>query len=168
MYTLPLELQKSYLDSANYPENLILSGIATYKSRLTSYKRRLDDAESDLCLAPHKDDVEKDFEVPMIDLGTGDGKRKLSFDLLSTMLRISVRDRRNIHTPTKVTEWLGVTVAKNSNDSSAQPFIAQKRDPRCRFMYDRHQILLSPTLTTQISIRTTLARPTKNDSPKPL
>jgi hypothetical protein len=78
MYTLPVELQKSYLDSANYPENLIPNGIATYKSRLISYRERLDGAETDLCLCPNRDDVEQDFEIPMIDLGTSDGKGKRS------------------------------------------------------------------------------------------
>lgn len=61
MYPLSVELQKSYLDSANYPENLIPSGIATYKSKLVSYKERLDDAEVDLCLGSTKDEVENFF-----------------------------------------------------------------------------------------------------------
>lgn len=80
MYILPVELQKSYSDCAKYPENLIPNGIATYKSKLISYKKRLDDAESDLCLDPSKDNVERDFEVPMIDFGTCDGKGRTSLN----------------------------------------------------------------------------------------
>lgn len=134
MYTLPVELQKSYFDCTNYPANLIPSGIATYKSRLISYKKRLDDAESDLCLDLNKDDVERDFEIPMIDLGTGDGKGKETRGLLEAMLMNPVRDKRNIHTPAILTEWLGVTTTQKIGDPTAQPLMTRKRDPKCRFM----------------------------------
>ncbi|EUC28208.1 hypothetical protein COCCADRAFT_109750 [Bipolaris zeicola 26-R-13] len=120
MYPLPVELQESYLDSANYPENLIPSGIATYKSKLVSYKERLDDAEVDLCLGSTEDEVEKVFEIPVIDLDTSDGKG---------------RDKRNIHSPAKLTEWLGVTTAQNPNDANTQLLMARKKDPKCRFIY---------------------------------
>ncbi|CAO2649450.1 Nn.00g068350.m01.CDS01 [Neocucurbitaria sp. VM-36] len=118
--TLPLELQTSYLASDQYPENLIPSGTATYRSKLISYKRRLDDAESDLCLIYGEDDVDDIFEIPMIDLETGDGK---------------VLDKRNIHTPAKLTQWLGVDFVVDSTDPNLQHVIARKRDPKCRFIY---------------------------------
>ena len=73
-YALSVELQNSYLKSSDYPENLIPSGTATYRSKLISYKKRLDEAEADLCLVHGQDDVEEVFEIAMIDLETGDGK----------------------------------------------------------------------------------------------
>lgn len=134
MYPLPVELQESYLDSANYPENLIPSGIATYKSKLVSYKERLDDAEVDLCLGSTEDEVEKVFEIPVIDLDTSDGKGNLPFESLERLLKNTGRDKRNIHSPAKLTEWLGVTTAQNPNDANTQLLMARKKDPKCRFM----------------------------------
>jgi hypothetical protein len=73
-YNLPLELQNSYLGRRNYPKNLIPSGTTTYRSKLVSYKKRLEEAESDLCLVEGQDAVDDIFEIVMIDLATGDGK----------------------------------------------------------------------------------------------
>jgi hypothetical protein len=84
--TLPLAFQKSYRELLNYPENLIQSGTAIYSSKLKSYRKLLDDAESDLCLVSKKD-VEEFFEIPIIDLETSDGTglyRKVEMIVLST------------------------------------------------------------------------------------
>jgi hypothetical protein len=72
--TLPLAFQKSYHERLNYPESLIPSGTAIYRSKLKSYRQRLDDAEQELCLIEGKDDVNDIFEIPIIDLETYDGK----------------------------------------------------------------------------------------------
>jgi hypothetical protein len=71
---IPLELQNSYLRSSNFPENLIPSDTAAYTSKLASYKKRLDGAENDLCLIDGQDEVDKIFDIPVIDLNTADGK----------------------------------------------------------------------------------------------
>jgi hypothetical protein len=82
--TLPPAFQKSYRERLTYPESLIPSSTAIYSSKLKSYKSRLDNAEQDLCLIDGKDDVESIFEIPIIDLGTSDGKgRLMKFMLLS-------------------------------------------------------------------------------------
>jgi hypothetical protein len=73
-YTLSVQLQHSYLNRGDYPENLIPSGTSTYRSKLVSYKKRLDEAEPDLCLIDGHDAVDDVFEIVMIDLGTGDRK----------------------------------------------------------------------------------------------
>jgi hypothetical protein len=75
--TLPPAFQKSYRERLTYPESLIPSSTAIYSSKLKSYKSRLDNAEQDLCLIDGKDDVESIFEIPIIDLGTSDGKGRL-------------------------------------------------------------------------------------------
>jgi hypothetical protein len=71
------EFQNSFLKSADYPENLIRGGTATYSSKLVSYRKRLVDAGPDLCLTDGEDNVEADYEIPIIDLDTDDGKGKL-------------------------------------------------------------------------------------------
>ena len=73
---LPPAFQNSYRQRFAYPENLVPSSTAIYTSKLKSFKRRLDIAEPDLCLVEGKDDVEDIFEIPIIDLETGDGKSK--------------------------------------------------------------------------------------------
>jgi hypothetical protein len=83
-YAWPLELQNSYLQSKNYPENLIPNGILTYRSKLMSYKNLLDEVEPDLCLVDEKDNVDGIFEIPIIDLGTTDGKS----EFLATHMRM--------------------------------------------------------------------------------
>lgn len=137
MYPLPIELQNSYRESSRYPENLIPSGIATYNSRLSAYKKRLDDAEVDLCLVPSEDEVDETFEIPMIDLQTGDGKGKRFSRVSRVVLKSIVRDKRYIHTPAKLTDWLGVTTVQNTNDPNARSLSTRKKDPKCRFMYDQ-------------------------------
>lgn len=74
---LPPEFQKSYRGRLNYPESLIPSNTAIYSSKLKSYRRRLDEAESELCLIDGKDDVAEIFEIPIIDLETHDGRGQL-------------------------------------------------------------------------------------------
>jgi hypothetical protein len=74
---IPVELQDSYRKSDSYPENLIPSDIFTNKSKLRSYRRRLDDVENDFCLMTKKDEVIGTFEIPVIDIGTADGKGKV-------------------------------------------------------------------------------------------
>jgi len=74
---LPPEFQKSYRDRLSYPECLIPSNTSIYSSKLKSYRRRLDDAEPELCLIEGKDEVADIFEIPIIDLETQDGKGQL-------------------------------------------------------------------------------------------
>jgi hypothetical protein len=93
-YTLPVELQNSYLSRRNYPENLIPSGTPTYKSKLVSYKKRLDEAESDLCLIDGQDAVDDIFEIAMIDLGTSDGKGALPSDIPKYCKTLTIRSTR--------------------------------------------------------------------------
>jgi hypothetical protein len=90
--TLPIELQHSYLKSRNYPENLIPGGTATYRSKLASYKKRLDDAESDLCLVEGEDAVDEDFEIPIIDIEDGKGKLTVHLRLNSTKKHSSTKE----------------------------------------------------------------------------
>ncbi|XP_014559872.1 hypothetical protein COCVIDRAFT_23857 [Bipolaris victoriae FI3] len=75
---------------------------------------RLDAAEFDLCLGPSDGDIDEIFEIPMIDLGA---------------------HRRYIHSSTKLTEWLGITLAPDTCGPSRQHSTVQKRDPKCRFIY---------------------------------
>lgn len=75
--TLPPAFQTSYRERLRYPETLIPSNTAIYRSKLKSYRQRLDENESQLCLIDGKDDVAEIFEVPIIDLGTHDGKGQL-------------------------------------------------------------------------------------------
>jgi hypothetical protein len=96
-YPLPLELQNSYLRRTNYPENLVPSGTATHRSKLVSYRKRLDEAESDLCLVDGEDAVDDVFEIGMIDLETGDGKGAIAHDTQKQTL-ISGRTRQEKHT----------------------------------------------------------------------
>jgi hypothetical protein len=65
---LPINFQKSYLDRATYPRNLIRRTVSTYPSALAAYATRLDFA------APYlfETDVEK-VEVPIRDLKTDNG-----------------------------------------------------------------------------------------------
>jgi len=74
---LPLALQTSYISRAQYPVNLISSETTTYKDKLQSYRKRLDDAEADLCLVDGEDEVDTIFEVPIIDMSTDDGQGTL-------------------------------------------------------------------------------------------
>jgi hypothetical protein len=69
---IPAELQDSYLKCNNYPENLIPTDVFTCKSKLTSYKNRLDGVEADFCLMNHQ--VDGMFRIPVIDIGTANGK----------------------------------------------------------------------------------------------
>jgi hypothetical protein len=73
---IPAELQDSYLESNNYPENLIPSDFLTSKAKLASYKTRLDGVEADFCLMDHQ--VDRLFEIPVIDIGTADGKGRIT------------------------------------------------------------------------------------------
>ncbi|KAL9080572.1 MAG: hypothetical protein Q9157_000714 [Trypethelium eluteriae] len=71
---LPAELGLSFSNCSDYPANLIVKGTSNHRSTLSSYKKRLDDAESKLCLIPDTDDVDQEFEVHFRDLKTADGK----------------------------------------------------------------------------------------------
>lgn len=81
---LPPALEHSYRRLDSYPENLIPSGTAIYRSKLASYRQRLDDEQRELCLNNGEDDVVKDFEVPIVDSDTVEGKRQLSCFNLSS------------------------------------------------------------------------------------
>lgn len=79
---IPVELQDSYRQSSNYPENIIPSEIYTNRSKLTSYKKRLSGVEYDLCLVDGQDEVEETFDIPVIDIGLANGKRKHAVAIL--------------------------------------------------------------------------------------
>ncbi|KAB2100402.1 hypothetical protein AG0111_0g11465 [Alternaria gaisen] len=117
---VPVELQDSYVNSSNYPENLVPSDIFTDTLKLASYRKRLDDVENDFCLMTEKDEVVGAFEIPVIDIGTADGK---------------VREKLYLHTPEKVTQWLAIDRVRDTTDPNVQHIIARKRDPKCRFIY---------------------------------
>jgi len=67
------EFHKSLTKSHSYPENLLSTGTTTYLSTRQSYRKRLDETESSLCLVG-QDETLKDFEVPIRDLHTATGK----------------------------------------------------------------------------------------------
>ncbi|CAN9426644.1 unnamed protein product [Alternaria alternata] len=116
---LPQELQTSYLHCENYPANLIPSGTFTYKSKLASYVTRLDEAERDLCLIDSEDVIDDIFEIPIIDIGTGDGEALVS---------------KNIHSAAKLSEWLGIDILSDARDPTVKQVVARKKDPKCRFI----------------------------------
>ncbi|KAF2230825.1 hypothetical protein EV356DRAFT_508130 [Viridothelium virens] len=117
---LPAELGLSFSNCSDYPANLIVKGTSNHRSTLSSYKKRLDDAESKLCLVPDTDDVDQEFEVHFRDLKTADGK-----DV----------DKKNVHSPDGVARWLGTSFTPSSVDSSQRIATFSKRDPKCRFIY---------------------------------
>jgi hypothetical protein len=75
---LPLELEASYHRLDSYPENLVPSGTAIYRSKLASYRQQLDDNQRNLFLIDGEDDVEDIFEIPILDLETAEGKGQLA------------------------------------------------------------------------------------------
>ena len=83
---VPVELQDSYVNSSNYPENLVPSDIFTDTLKLASYRKRLDDVENDFCLMTEKDEVVGAFEIPVIDIGTADGKGKHTLAMFEAIL----------------------------------------------------------------------------------
>jgi hypothetical protein len=55
MHETPSKLQESCLKNDEYPQNLIPRDVFGYKSKLASYKKRLQEVEDDLCLIfPHE------------------------------------------------------------------------------------------------------------------
>lgn len=101
-----------------YPENLRDTGINTYRSTLAEYKKRLDDAEMRLCLV-NDEEIENDFEVPIRDLSTTDGR---------------ILAKRNIHSSAGVTEWLGLTTTIDPSNPRKPNTTTMKKDPKSRFM----------------------------------
>lgn len=116
VYQIPEDLKVSYINSSDYPENLIPSDIFTEKTKLASYRKRLDDVENDFCLMTEKDEVVGAFEIPVIDIG-------------------KVREKLYLHTPEKVTQWLATERVRDTTDPNVQHIVARKRDPKCRFIY---------------------------------
>ncbi|KAF2823722.1 hypothetical protein CC86DRAFT_59106 [Ophiobolus disseminans] len=117
---LPPEFQRSYRERLNYPESLVPGNTSIYSSKLKSYRRRLDDAEAELCLIDGKDDVANIFDIPIIDLETHDGK--------------AMRNQ-NIHSASKLTKWFGVELSDDPGNPGSQQVIAKKKDPKCRLIY---------------------------------
>jgi len=76
---IPVELQRSYLRSSDYPENLIPTDPFFSKAKLVSYRKRLDEVESDSYLLDHQ--VDTHFEIPVIDIGTGYKKGNITISL---------------------------------------------------------------------------------------
>lgn len=132
-----VEFQKSYSKSSDYPQNLMPNEILSNQNKLASYKSLLDVVEHDLCLTDKHDNVNDTFEIPVIDIGTADGKGLLRLPLFEEMLIEAARLKRNLHNPGKVTEWLGVEIVQDTVNPIVQQVVARKRDPRCRFMYAR-------------------------------
>jgi hypothetical protein len=98
--------------------------------------KRLDDAESDLCLIDGKDEVNTIFEVPIRDITTADGTGSSADSFISIPLLIVdlALQQQNVHSPAKLTKWLGMELETNANNPNMQQLVAKKRDPRCRFM----------------------------------
>jgi hypothetical protein len=42
--------------------------------------------------------------------------------------------KRNIHSPSKLERWLGVSIMDDPNRTGTQHVHTTKRDPKCRFM----------------------------------
>lgn len=62
---------------------------------------------------------------------------RLDFIVNETRLIISVGtdlDKRNVHSPKGLTEWLGVSLAPAPNDAGVPTVFVQRKDPKCRFM----------------------------------
>ncbi|CAN9275664.1 unnamed protein product [Alternaria alternata] len=116
---LPQELQTSYLHRKSYPANLVPSGTFTYKTKLASYVTRLNEAERDFCLVDSEDAIDDIFEIPIIDIGTADGKALVP---------------KNIHSAAKLSEWLGVDILSDASDPTVKQVITRKKDPKCRFI----------------------------------
>lgn len=136
--TLSSAFQTSYLNSINYPENLIPSGTSTYRSTLLIYKQRLDAAESNLCLVDGEDRIQEDFEIPIRDLQTCSGKGwAVPRDYTNCQYLIfvyTVVDKKNLHSPEELTEWLGVHVVPDPAKPTQRLVKIQKRGPKSRFM----------------------------------
>ncbi|KAH8724818.1 hypothetical protein GQ44DRAFT_249388 [Phaeosphaeriaceae sp. PMI808] len=138
--TLPLSFQQSYKGLLSYPENLISSGTAIYRSKLKSYRAQLKDAASKLCLVDETDDVASIFEIPIIDLDTWNKK---------------ALQKQYIHSPAKLTKWLGAELVDDAESLDSQHVIAKKRDPKCRFIYlygqnSRDKLKITHSSLTQI------------------
>jgi hypothetical protein len=68
---LRVRFQKSCLNSASYPENLIHRSTSTYHTALKAYRKRLDGVSQSLLLLN-----EEQVEVPFIDLNSESGASK--------------------------------------------------------------------------------------------
>ena len=157
-----VEFQKSYSKSSDYPQNLMPNEILSNQNKLASYKSLLGVVEHDLCLTDKHDNVNDTFEIPVIDIGTADGKGLLRLPLFEEMLIEAARMKRNLHNPGKVTEWLGVDIVQDTVNPIVQQVVARKRDPRCRFMYALALLNEFFTLITQLLLRSELARQIEN------
>jgi hypothetical protein len=49
-----------------------------------------------------------------------------------------VLHQQNIHTPAKLTKWLGIETVVDPNDPNSTTVVANKKDPKCRFMFVHH------------------------------
>lgn len=132
---LPAEFQASYDERDRYPQNLLRRSISTYPIALSRYLERLDKAADDLC----EKDVEK-VDVCFRDLKTNDGAGEgLTLPSLDCLLdgaykltELANVSKRNIHSPTTLTQWLGVR--QIGRGSSNQLLGVAEKDPKCRFM----------------------------------
>ncbi|KAG6363610.1 hypothetical protein INS49_008711 [Diaporthe citri] len=121
---LPASFRDSYIDRESYPMNVVERTISTYPSALAEYLRRLDDAADDLCVR----DISK-IDVPFRDLQVQhvDGGWKGV-------------EKRNIHSPEDLDEWLGVKTA-HPEDEKKPMVTVRKQDPKCRFMFTRLAVI---------------------------
>ncbi|KAL6708222.1 hypothetical protein ACN47E_003406 [Coniothyrium glycines] len=131
------EFLKSCSNFEAYPENLIRGGTATYSSKLTSYRTRLNDVAPDLCLTNGEDNVENDYEIPVIDMGTANG---------------TAMARKNIHSAEKLEQWLGLSSAVDPVTKGVKECVVSSRDPRCRFIYLYSQHSRDKLKTTLVSL----------------
>lgn len=128
---LPQELKQSFLDYENYPLNIVVKGKDAYRSKLQSWKDKLDERESGLFLTN-----EKHIELPIRDLygSAGTGKIPECECHLSRLIHVEVM-KCNIHSFEKLDQWLQVNMLMDEEKSEPQTIAHHPGHPQCRFMY---------------------------------
>lgn len=114
---LPESLQKSYLESDSYPQNLALRSINTYPTALKGYKTRLDSISADLFV---ESDSQVDVSFRDLDATLEDGSRKTV-------------EKLNILSEDKLIQFMGIHTAEQTNFQK-KTVTARRKDPKCRFM----------------------------------
>jgi hypothetical protein len=114
---LPIEVQTSFDNYIDYPENLRNTGSTAYRFVLEAYKKRFDDVEQRLCLAT--DEIGDHFEVPIRDLATATGE---------------ALSKKNIHSQDGLEQWLGISTTVDPTAPGKLQVLAEKKDPKSRFM----------------------------------
>ncbi|EXJ79745.1 hypothetical protein A1O3_08028 [Capronia epimyces CBS 606.96] len=112
---LPTVFQQSYLNSESYPQNLFYKSTLTYRTALQAFKDRLDAVAPDLFV-----NDESKVEVSFRDLQNDSGR---------------ALEKWNIHTASKLTDWLGLETVTDPADATKLVIVARKADPKSRFIY---------------------------------